>query len=231
MKSRLQRLAYRRFNVSFSKSGDDIQLMKLLNQRSPGTYVDVGCWHPTLASNTYYFSVRGWQGICIDPNPDLQAEYAKARPTDTFVRCGIGATEADLKYYVLSDANSSMNTLDLEFLRAQGLESAIEKVIDVPVRTLGDVLERNLDSNLRLDFFDIDVEGLDLEVLTSNDWVRFRPTVVVVETDLAIEDALTSDISRYLQDLDYRLAAKSVMAGDVGNLFFLDNWTKRRHVR
>ena len=38
-----------RYNISFSKSGDDIQLMKLINQTHPGAYVDVGCWDPIKA--------------------------------------------------------------------------------------------------------------------------------------------------------------------------------------
>ena len=36
-------------------------------------------------------------------------------------------------------------------------------------------------SNATIDLLSIDVEGLDLQVLKSNDWLRFRPRVVVAE--------------------------------------------------
>lgn len=40
MKNRLKEIIYRRYNISFSKSGDDIQLNKLINETSAGTYLD-----------------------------------------------------------------------------------------------------------------------------------------------------------------------------------------------
>ena len=55
MIEKLKRLIRKRYNISFSKSGDDIQLKKLINNDTPGVYVDIGCWHPIKASNTYFF--------------------------------------------------------------------------------------------------------------------------------------------------------------------------------
>ncbi len=66
MKNKIREFIYNRYNISFSKSGDDIQLMKLINKQTPGAYVDVDSWHPVKASNSYYFYVRGWKGICIN---------------------------------------------------------------------------------------------------------------------------------------------------------------------
>ena len=45
----------KRFKVSFSKSGDDILLNKLINETTPGVYLDVGSWEPKQYSNTYFF--------------------------------------------------------------------------------------------------------------------------------------------------------------------------------
>lgn len=55
--------------------GDDIQLNKLIKEKTPGVYIDIRCWHPVKASNTYFFYLRGWKGICIDPNLELKKEY------------------------------------------------------------------------------------------------------------------------------------------------------------
>lgn len=73
IKEIIRRKIYKRYNISFSQGGgDDIQLYKLLKATNPGVYVDIGCWHPVKASNTYFFNLRGWKGICIDPNPELK---------------------------------------------------------------------------------------------------------------------------------------------------------------
>jgi FkbM family methyltransferase len=223
IKYAIKRKIYQRYNISFSKSGDDLQIMKLINQSTPGTYVDIGCWHPIKASNSYFFSLRKWKGICIDPNPELEKLYNKFRPNDVFINCAVGETDADLNYYMLSDNNSSMNTLNLDFLKKHDLEKDIKKTITIPTFSLKDILDKNISENERIDFFDVDVEGFDLEVLQSNDWNKYRPKVVVTETDIALKKDVVSEITSYLESVNYRLVGKTVMNGDLGNLLFLDN--------
>lgn len=223
IKYAIKRKIYQRYNISFSKSGDDLQLMKLINQSTPGTYVDIGCWHPVKASNSFFFSLRNWKGICIDPNPELEKLYKKFRPNDVFVNCAVGETDANLNYYMLSDNNSSMNTLNLDFLKKHDLEKDIKKTITIPTFSLKEILDRNISVNNRLDFFDVDVEGFDLQVLQSNDWEKYRPKVVVTETDISIKEDVVSEITTYLESVNYRLVGKTIMNGDLGNLLFLDN--------
>lgn len=223
IKNIIKRKIYQRYNISFSKSGDDLQLMKLINQSTPGTYVDIGCWHPVKASNSYFFSLRNWKGICIDPNPELEKLYKKFRPNDVFVNCAVGETDANLNYYMLSDNNSSMNTLNLDFLKKHDLEKDIKKTITIPTFSLKEILDKSITASDRLDFFDIDVEGFDLQVLQSNDWDKYRPKVVVTETDISIKEDVVSEITTFLESVNYRLVGKTVMNGDLGNLLFIDN--------
>lgn len=221
MKNRIKEFIYNRYNISFSKSGDDIQLMKLINNNIPGAYVDIGSWHPVKASNSYYFYVRGWKGICIDPNPELKLLYDRLRPKDNFINAGIGESGKILEYFMLKE--SSMNTFSIDFLNKHNLESEIIKKIDVPLYSLKELLDVNLNKKERLDFFDIDVEGFDLEVLKTNDWDVYRPKVIVIESDVELRKDICSDIVTYLENKDYRLIAKSVINGDLGNLFLISN--------
>jgi hypothetical protein len=64
-------------------------------------------------------------------------------------------------------------------------------------------LYKNLDKNDRLDFFDIDVEGFDLEVLKTNDWVKYRPKVIVIESDISLQNDISSEIVKYLELQNY----------------------------
>lgn len=221
MKNRIREFIYNRYNISFSKSGDDIQLMKLINNREPGAYVDVGCWHPVKASNSYYFYVRGWKGICIDPNPELKPLFDKLRHRDNFINAGIGVSGTSLEYFMLEE--SSMNTFSKDFLKKHDLESKIIKKIDIPLYSLKEILDTNLDKKDRLDFFDIDVEGFDLEVLKTNDWNIYRPKIIIIESDMSLKNDIRSDIVSYLELQDYRLVGKSIINGDLGNLFLISN--------
>ena len=219
MKNRIREFIYRRYNISFSKAGDDIQLKQLLKATSPGTYVDIGCWHPVKASNTYYFYLRNWKGICIDPNPQLKMLYQKTRPKDIFINSGI-ALRNETKEYIMFE-ESSINTFSEEFVKSHNLTTSIIHRIKTPVAPLAEILSRQLGPTDRLDFFDIYVEGMDLEVLRTNDWKKFRPRVVLIETDLSIKDEVDSEISEYLFQQDYKLIGKSVINGNLGNLFFI----------
>ena len=227
MKNKIREFIFKRYNISFSQGGaDDIQLNKLLKENTPGVYVDIGCWHPVKASNTYYFYLRGWKGICIDPNPDLKKAYEVFRPKDKFINCAVGNIESNMFYYKLKDNLSAMNTLNYDFIQKHNLMDGIQSVINVPVYNLKRILDENIVEGDRLDFFDIDVEGLDLEVLKSNDWIKYRPKLIIVETNLSIQQDLNSEIVRYLESVEYKFIAKSILNGDLGNLFLID----RKHI-
>jgi FkbM family methyltransferase len=219
----LKRIIRKRYNISFSKSGDDIQLMKLINNCIPGTYVDIGCWHPIKASNTYYFHLRKWKGICIDPNPELKPLYDKYRPSDYFINAGIGNSKTTLDYYMLQE--SSMNTLSYDFIKKYNLESQIIKKINIPLYSLKDILDKNLNETDRLDFFDVDAEGFDLEILKTNDWNKYRPKIIVIESDLSLKEDITSEIVCYLENQNYSFVGKSIINGSLGNLFLTSNLT------
>jgi FkbM family methyltransferase len=221
MIDKLKRLIRRRYNISFSKSGDDIQLMKLLNRNKPGVYVDIGCWHPIKASNTYFFNLRKWKGLCVDPNPELKSLFEKYRPSDCFINAGIGDSNVLMKYYMFEE--SSMNTFCEEFVEKHNLKSKIIETKKIPVYSLKEILDNNLKEDDCLDFFDIDVEGLDLEVLKTNDWNKYRPKVIIIESDISIKQDVKSEITKYLEVQNYILIGKSIINGDLGNLFFLRN--------
>jgi hypothetical protein len=66
----------------------------------------------------------------------------------------------------------------------------------------------------------VDVEGLDIDVLRSNDWDRFRPRCVVSEAlnaDMTLLDMASNPLVAYMETQEYRLTAKTC-----NSWFFLD---------
>lgn len=82
----------------------------------------------------------------------------------------------------------------------------------IPMYPLRDVLDEHLQPGQVIVFLSIDVEGLDQQVIESNDWVRFRPFFVPVEALEArdIRDALPLKISSLLEQNSYVMYAKCV---------------------
>lgn len=219
IKTFFRTLIYSRYNVSFSKSGEDIQLYKLFN-RSGGQYLDIGCFEPVTFSNSYFFYLRGWNGFVVDPNPQFQTKFTKVRPKDKFINRGISSHSGVLTYFMLPQKMSSMNTFDYNFLVKNNLESYIEKEVKVPMSSLEELIDEFKLGN-SIDFLDVDVEGMDYEVLVNNNWEKFRPSVIVVETDKELAHDLHSDITHLLEDKEYKLLAKMVQCTNgSGNLIF-----------
>jgi hypothetical protein len=50
---------------SFSQVGQDCFAWGM-NGGKPGTFLDIGCGHPTAYSNTYGLELVGWEGVCVD---------------------------------------------------------------------------------------------------------------------------------------------------------------------
>lgn len=68
-------------------------------------------------------------------------------------------------------------------------------------------MEKYLPKGQQIDFMDIDVEGLDLQVVQSNDWERFRPRYLLVESDpqMCIREIENLEITKYLESVNYEM--------------------------
>lgn len=216
----IKEFIYKRYRISFSKSGEDLLLAKILQNFKSGTYVDIGCWDPIKASNSYYFYLRGYKGICIDPNPQLKDGFKKHRKSDKLITCGVGESNSILDYYMIKK-DSSMNTFDPKFIEENNLHNSVEKILKIPIRPLGEILREECIPKQELLFFDVDVEGYDLQVLRSNDWGNFNPYAVVVESTLSLKEDMESEVNDFLEEKGYKILAKSLINKDLGNLVFL----------
>lgn len=205
----------------YSQEGEDMILSRLLGNQRRGFYVDVGAHHPYRFSNTFHYYLRGWRGINIEPNPELLERFSRLRNRDINLTCGISDVAGELPYYQFNEP--ALNTFDEGLARRREAGSSY-RIVDtriVEVLRLEDVLSRHLPPGTSIDFMTIDVEGLDLRVLQSNDWTKFRPRYVLVEAlreDL--ESVLRTGIHKLMKGLGYALVAKTV-----NTCFYSDNHT------
>ncbi|MEI9804961.1 MAG: FkbM family methyltransferase [Pseudolabrys sp.] len=197
-------------NLAYSQDGEDMILRRLFEGKRDGFYVDVGAHDPYRFSNTCYFHRLGWRGINIEPNPEAIARFLRHRPLDTNVCVGVSEHQGTLLYYFFNDP--ALNTFDealaQERIRLPGYHLVSTK--SVPVRRLDELLAENLPKGQDIAFLSIDVEGLDLSVLRSNDWSRFRPRILLVEARERKFRALEDPISEFARRAGYDLIAKTV---------------------
>lgn len=195
---------------SYSQDGEDMILRRIFGRKSDGFYVDVGAHHPRRYSNTNFFYRSGWSGINIEPNPDAIRIFQRARPRDINLQLGVSDQSGSLNYHQFDEP--ALNTFDEELAQSRLAKTSykLKKIVPVRVETLGEILAQHLPANQEVDFLSIDVEGLDLKVLRSNDWARFRPKYVVVEAlGVSLEEIKEADAYRFMVAQGYELFAKT----------------------
>lgn len=201
------------YRVSFSQEGEDLILLSLFDGQPSGFYVDVGAHHPRKYSNTLALYSRGWSGINIDAMPGSMQPFRETRARDINLELAIADERRVLTFYEFNEP--ALNGFDPDLARRRaGLVPAGQppgaafRIIaerQIPTVTLTDVLAEHLPAGREIDLLNVDVEGLDLAVLASNDWTRYRPTVILAEDpDVTSLDALDgSRVARFLRDRGY----------------------------
>jgi len=163
---------------SYAQNYEDLIISKLLPQKRNGVYFEIGGYHPTRLSNTYYFYKRGWRGTVIEPNPDIKEMFNKTRPEDKFINAGVGVKKQKLKYYkFLIPALNTFSKTEADNDIKNG--HRIDRVETVNVIPIGDAVAKK-----PIDFLTIDAEGFDKIILKAWPWQRSKPKIICVESDV-----------------------------------------------
>jgi len=194
--------------ISYSQFGEDLALEAILRTHrrlEAGTYVDVGAFDPWRYSNTALLhTVHGWAGINIDANADSIARFDEERPDDVNLVGLVGDPTVEREYVMFN--HPAVNSADPGMIARQTAETTPFVEIDrqsMRAVRLSELLDANL-GDRSVDLLNVDAEGMDLEVLESNDWARHRPFLIAVEThSIILDKPEESPTHRLLKSLGY----------------------------
>ena len=188
---------------SYSQRGEDLAIQKYLPE-SYGSYVDIGCGNPVIESNTYLLYKRGWSGHMIDAW-NMNCIVGKIfRRRDSFGNFAMNAEGKPLVFYLFDPYQYS--TAD-EAIYKDLLLQKIQFRREIEIKGL-----RISDLSMKLtpsfpSFLSIDVEGLDFEVLRSNNWDQYIPRVICIEKISVGNDLiLEAELSKRNDDIHSLLA-------------------------
>jgi FkbM family methyltransferase len=166
--------------LSYSQNGEDVLLRRVLRDVKAGFYIDVGAQDPTVDSVTKYFYDGGWRGINVEPHPHYFAKLQRERPRDINLNVAVSNQAGIAQFHFIDKTGrSSLSEDAVRAAEAQGLHS---KAGSITTETLTKILtDRQIGE---IHFMKIDVEGAENAVLSSIDFSRWRPWVIVVEATL-----------------------------------------------
>ena len=208
---------YSDMQTYWGQHAEDAIIRIFLPNTTDGFYVDVGAFHPTRYSNTYSFYLDGWTGINIDPSIDSINSFNAVRPRDVNINVGVADESGTLQYYRFEEG--AFNTFDPTIACNWKEHSRPLPTETIRVERLESILQLHLNER-QIDFLTIDVEGLELSVLQSNDWLQYRPRLIVMEVHgrLPVDEYTGLTVIKYLKELNY------VFVGIVGHsTYFLSH--------
>lgn len=171
-------------SLSYAQNREDIIIDAFFDNAENGFYVDVGANHPVFDSVTKFFYLKGWTGVNIEPNEKLASMLRTDRPLDTVVEAGISDHTGEETFRIYD--NTGLSTFSKRVMDESGeaYDAHKQKYIDIQVKvdTLANVLG-DIKNLKPIDFMKVDVEGLEYEVLSGNDWNKFRPELICVEAN------------------------------------------------
>jgi len=192
---------------SYSYGGTDLLINYIFKSKKKGFYLDVGCQHPVSNNNTYLLNRRGWSGINIDLDEKNIRLFNIERPNDINICKCISSVIGDKDLFFFHPG-SPINSLEKKTIKNKS-NFSLKKI---KTYTLNSVLQ---DYNMQnIDYFNLDVEGHEIDVLKNFDIKLYKPKVVSVEfidyqmkklefKNNNISRVLQSDLYNYFISNDY----------------------------
>ena len=132
----------------YSATGIDLLINYLFKNKDNGIYLDVGCYHPIRANNTFLLHKKGWKGINIDIDYHTVNMFNFFRPKDFNKQIAISDKSDEVDFYFYHN-RSSINTLSNEiykYRRSRGAE--IKKI---KTKSLNSIIEESQQLHVVID--------------------------------------------------------------------------------
>jgi hypothetical protein len=201
--------AHRKRN-SYSQWGEDQIIKDFFKDKKKGFYVDIGCFHPIMYSNTCLLFDNGWNGINVDLNQTSIDLFNIVRPHD-YNFCEAVSDKIQEKDLFLDWYLSPISTIEKSFYDESDKKVAFVDLIKKKIITkkFDDIVQKI--TNLpKINFLNIDCEGHDYRVLSSIDLDHYSPELICIETHKVNneETIMYQDIIKLLKNYSYKFLKK-----------------------
>ena len=176
---------------SYARNELDLKLKKYLNF-SDGFFIELGAHDGITQSNTFYYEKKyNWKGILIEPVPKLFNYCKKYRSNKNLYFCNACVSfdfNKDKVKLIYSNLMTTAVDLTSNDYRKKHLADPELNFFEknnyfyANARTLSSILKESKAPNI-IDFFSLDVEGAEFDVLNGIDFSIYNFKYIIIETD------------------------------------------------
>lgn len=206
--------------ITFSQQGEDMAINFVLRNHfkiNKPSYLDIGAHHPYFLSNTAKLYISGGSGINIEPNPELCRLFKKHRSRDINLNVGISDEAGEADYYCMTAPTLNTFSKDIAEDLKKEKNISIAKILKIKTATVSTVLKEYNDDRMP-DFLNIDVEGLDMLILKSIDYIYHRPKVICIEAN-TLAGIQKTELLNFMTSKEYIQYAHN----NINTIFFDNN--------
>lgn len=220
----LKKLKFSLTRTSFSQAGEDAILRFLFNDYGLKkiTYLDLGTNSPFFNNNTYWFYLNKSTGVCVEADINLVQLIKKFRPKDTTLHAGVSASNNTHSLFYIFD-EPALNTFNKNEVdsRLKSGKNKLIRTVNVPLLNINHILSTYFDKTP--DLLSIDIEGFDLDVIKSIDYLKHPIPVICIESCDYSENHIRPKnhlLAKYLEDKGYNVYADTY----INTIFVNKKW-------
>lgn len=149
----------------------------IFNEKKNGFFIELGAVDGITNSNTYYFEkTLGWDGVCIEANPNNKEDLIKNRDCHKFF-CPLYATSGkEVSFDIVNCSELSGIQTHLGNIG----NCKVEDNVVLKTRTMTEILDE-IKAPKYIDYMSLDTEGSELQVLMGIDFTKYTIGYMNVE--------------------------------------------------
>lgn len=151
-----------------------------------GIFVDIGAYDGVIGNNSLFFENLGWQGVCIEPNPEMFKKLQESRKC----KCtpyAISDKNGIARFFQIKEGGPATLSGLVDEYSQQAIARINKEVdqenqnfdyIEVECKTFEEIIEYT-----HIDYLSLDTEGNELKILESIDYTKYLIDVITVENN------------------------------------------------
>lgn len=184
----------------YSQFEQDKYIDEILNKDN-GIFVDIGAYDGVELSNSCFFErERNWTGICVEPQPDVFTNLVKNRKCRCEQLC-VSSIKEDVEFVKVHGYSTMLS--GIKQLHTEHLAARIDGELriyggskeTIKVKTIG--FMELIGDITHIDYCSIDVEGGEMDVLSTIDFNKVKIKILSVELN-------DPRVESYMHDFGYR---------------------------
>ena len=154
---------------------DLLLISEHFNFKRNGFFIEIGANNGVMQSNTYMLEKHyDWKGLLVEPSISGYNNCKKVRNNSIVINSCVGNENDKKKEFIYGDFNGHcMSSID------GNRRNNKTELVKCPITTLESILDEHCINDI--DFFSLDVEGYEYQVLEGLNLKKYKPKFILIE--------------------------------------------------